>query len=111
MSVEAFCNYDHVVVSPTGRSFEGPTDRALTRLRRRRHVRYSVPASCCCPKSCRPTTSSPSFVAATDGDERPGAVEPPVDVPGFDVIAVWHSSSDKDAAHRWLRGRLAEIIG
>jgi hypothetical protein len=34
--------------------------------------------------------------------------KPPVEVPGFDVIAVWHPRVDKDIAHRWLRSRLAE---
>src|SRR4029077_19200410 len=43
MSVESFCKFDHVLVSPTGGSFEGPTDQALARLRLRRTVRYSVP--------------------------------------------------------------------
>jgi hypothetical protein len=33
----------------------------------------------------------------------------PVEVPGFDVIAVWHPRVDKDIAHQWLRSRLAEI--
>jgi hypothetical protein len=31
----------------------------------------------------------------------------PLEVPGFDVIAVWHPRLDKDPAHRWLRNRLA----
>src|SRR3954451_5032021 len=44
MSIETFCAFDHVLVSPTGGSFEGPTDRALARLGRRRPVRYSVPS-------------------------------------------------------------------
>jgi hypothetical protein len=44
ISLETFCSYDHVLVSPTGGSFEGPTDEALARSRRRRTVRYSVPS-------------------------------------------------------------------
>ena len=35
---------DHVLVSPTGGSFEGPTDEVLARIGRRRSVRYSVPS-------------------------------------------------------------------
>ena len=27
MTIERLCNYDHVLVSPTGGSFEGPADR------------------------------------------------------------------------------------
>jgi DNA-binding transcriptional LysR family regulator len=44
MTIDGFCSYDHILVSPTGGSFEGPTDQALARLRRRRTVRYSVPS-------------------------------------------------------------------
>jgi len=36
-------------------------------------------------------------------------LEPPIEIPGFDVIAAWHPRVDKDAAHQWLRTRLVEI--
>src|SRR5262245_35520868 len=44
MTIESFCSYDHILVSPAGGSFDGPADQALARLRRRRVVRYSVPS-------------------------------------------------------------------
>ena len=44
LTAERLCNYDHVLVSPTGGSFEGPTNQALARLRLRRKVGYSVPS-------------------------------------------------------------------
>jgi DNA-binding transcriptional LysR family regulator len=37
-------------------------------------------------------------------------LKPPVEIPGFDVIAVWHPRTDKDVAHRWLRHRLRETV-
>ena len=43
-----------------------------------------------------------------DNNKRLVVLKPPVEVPGFDVIAVWHPRVDKDIAHRWLRSRLAE---
>jgi hypothetical protein len=33
----------------------------------------------------------------------------PVDVHGFDVIAVWHPRVDEDIAHRWLRSHMVKI--
>jgi hypothetical protein len=33
--------------------------------------------------------------------ERP--FEPPISIPGFDVIASWHSLVSRNPAHRWLR--------
>ena len=110
MSVESFCDYDHVLVSPTGGSFEGPTDHALARLRRRRTVRYSVPSFLLLPE----LLLSDDLVAVVPSrllraTERKFVVlKPPVEVPGFDVIAVWHPRTDKDMPHRWLRDRLRE---
>jgi DNA-binding transcriptional LysR family regulator len=112
VSLETFCRYDHVVVSPTGGSFEGPTDRALARLGRRRTVRYSVPSFLLLPDMLQTDdliAVVPSrLLAATDG--RLVQLKPPIDVPGFDVIAVWHPRVDSDAAHRWLRRSLTQIV-
>ena len=109
MTAERFCNYDHVLVSPTGGSFEGPTDRALARLRLRRKVRYSVPSFLLIPDILQ-TDDLVALVPSRllrENDKRLAVLKPPVEVPGFDVIAVWHPRVDKDIAHRWLRDRLA----
>jgi DNA-binding transcriptional LysR family regulator len=110
ISLEAFCSYDHVLVSPTGGSFEGPTDRELARMRRRRTVRYSVPSFLLVPELLQIDdliALVPSRLLRGQG-ERLTLLGSPIDVPGFDVIAVWHPRVDKDAAHRWLRMRLWE---
>lgn len=110
VNVERFCSYDHVLVSPTGGSFEGPTDRALARLRLRRKVRYSVPSFLPIPELLQTDdliALVPARLLRAD-DKRLAVLKPPVEVPGFDVIAVWHPRVDKDPAHRWLRSRLAE---
>ena len=111
MTVERFCNYDHLVVSPTGGSFEGPTDQALARLQLRRKVRYSVPSFLLLPEMLQ-TDDLVALVPSrllSENNKRLVVLNPPVDVPGFDVIAVWHPRIDKDIAHRWLRGRLVNI--
>jgi DNA-binding transcriptional LysR family regulator len=111
MTVERFCNYDHVVVSPTGGSFEGPTDQALARLQLRRKVRYSVPSFLLLPEMLQ-TDDLVALVPSrllSENNKRLVVLNPPVDVPGFDVIAVWHPRVDEDIAHRWLRSRLVKI--
>lgn len=35
--------------------------------------------------------------------------EPPIDVPGFDVIACYHARVSRHPAHRWLRDLLATV--
>jgi DNA-binding transcriptional LysR family regulator len=110
MTVERFCEYDHVLVSPTGGSFEGPADRALSRLRLRRQVRYSVPSFLLLPEILQTddlVALVPSRLLGAD-DRRLVVLKPPVEIPGFEVIAAWHPRVDEDAAHRWLRRRLAE---
>jgi DNA-binding transcriptional LysR family regulator len=111
MTAERFCSYDHVLVSPTGGSFDGPTDRALARLRLRRKVRYSVPSFLLLPDILQ-TDNLVALVPSgllRENDKRLAVLKSPVEVPGFDVIAVWHPRVDKDIAHRWLRGRLAAM--
>ena len=111
MTVERFCSYDHVLVSPTGGSFEGPTDEALARLKLRRKVRYSVSSFLLVPEILQMddlVALVPSRLLRQKNKQLV-VLEPPVEVPGFDVIAVWHPRNDKDQAHRWLRGRLVEI--
>ena len=41
-------------------------------------------------------------------NKRLVVLKPPVEIAGFDVIAVWHPRVDKDISHHWLRSRLAE---
>jgi len=111
MTASRLCSYDHVLVSPTGGSFEGPVDLALARLGLRRSVRYSVPSFLLVPDILQ-TDDLIAFVPARllrEGNEQLAVLKPPVEIPGFDVIGVWHPRVDKDAAHRWLRGRLAAI--
>ena len=65
MTVERLCNYDHVLVSPTGGSFEGPTDQALARLQATAqgsllraelpaHARDIADGRSCCARSISP---------------------------------------------------------
>jgi DNA-binding transcriptional LysR family regulator len=110
MTVERFCQYDHVLVSPTGGSFEGPTDQALARLKLRRRVRYSVPSFLLMPEILQ-TDDLIALVPSRllrENVTRLVVLKPPIEVQGFDVIAVWHARVDKDVAHRWLRRRLVE---
>jgi DNA-binding transcriptional LysR family regulator len=37
-------------------------------------------------------------------------VEPPVDVPGFEMLMLWHERSHRDPAHQWLREYLVDSV-
>ena len=110
-TLESFCSFDHVLVSPTGGSFEGPTDLALARLGLRRKVRYSVPSFLLVPELLQ-TDDLVALVPSRllrKNDRSLVVLEPPIKIPRFDVIAAWHPRVDKDVAHRWLRTRLADL--
>ena len=109
MTVERLCEYDHVVVSPTGGSFEG--DQAFARLQQRRKVRYSLSTFLLIPEILQ-TDDLVALVPSRllgQNNKRLFVRELPFQVPGFEVIAVWHPRNDRDKAHRWLRSRLAAV--
>ena len=109
-SLDDFCRFEHVLVSPTGGAFTGPADAALARLGRERRVRTSVPTFLLVPAMLEAedllAVLPRHLVAGRSGRLR--LRPPPFAIPGFDVVAVWHSRVHDDPAHRWLRGRLAQ---
>lgn len=37
-------------------------------------------------------------------------VEPPIEVPGYEMCMLWHERSHRDPAHRWLREQIARAV-
>jgi len=111
VKLDDFLSYDHVVVSPSDGSFEGPTDKALHELGRERRVALSIPSFLVLSD----VLESDDLIALVPRrllERRYQHLQPidlPLEVPGFDVIAVWHARTHFDPAHRWLRNRLAEV--
>jgi DNA-binding transcriptional LysR family regulator len=110
LTLDDFCRFEHVLVSPSGGAFAGPADAALARLGRERRVRNSVPTFLLVPQMLEVedliAVLPRHLVAGRAG--RLYLHSPPLEIPGFDVIAVWHPRVHDDSAHRWLRSRLAQ---
>lgn len=110
LTLEEFCRYEHVLVSPTGGAFTGPADAALARLGRERKVRTSVPTFLLVPQMLEVE----DLLAVLPRRLVAGRVNrlvlrpPPLEITPFDVVAVWHPRVQEDPGHRWLRERLAE---
>lgn len=106
-----FCRYDHLLVSPTGGSFAGPTDEALRGLGASRNVAVSLPSF----HVLLDVVRTMDFIAMVPerllhGRRRDFRVfEPPLAIPGFDVIACWHDRLGRSPAHRWMRDLLATV--
>jgi DNA-binding transcriptional LysR family regulator len=110
VTLEQFCNHPHVVVSPTEGRFIGPTDQALAQMGRRRRVVLSVSGFLILSEILK----TDDLIAVVPERVLAGrmtglrAFTPPVAVPGFSVIALWHARLQKDPAHRWMRELLAQ---
>ena len=110
-TLREFCRHDHLLVSPTGGSFTGPADEALSRLGATRNVAHSLPSF----HVLLDVVRTVDFVALVPEQMLLGrrrdfrTFEPPIAMPGIDVIACWHARVGRHPAHRWLRELLATV--
>jgi DNA-binding transcriptional LysR family regulator len=110
-TVAQFCQLDHVIVSPDGGGFHGVTDAALAASGLTRRVVLSVPHFL----FVRSVLESSDLVAMLPErlvrDTRTlRVVEPPVQVPGYEMSMLWHERSHRDPAHQWLREHIARAV-
>lgn len=111
VDLDTFASLEHVVVSPRGGGFSGPTDGALQAHHRSRHVALSVASFLIVPEIVAQSdlvAVVPERLVRGRGD---GLLvrEPPVSVPGFTMGLVWHERTTAHPAHRWFRDTLAGI--
>lgn len=106
-----FCRLDHVIASPVGGGFHGVTDTALAELGMTRNVALSVSHF----MFLAAVLASTDLVAMVPsrlvrGNPALRIVEPPIEVPGFEMLMLWHERMHRDPAHRWLRERIARSL-
>ncbi|MDO6386644.1 LysR family transcriptional regulator [Uliginosibacterium sp. 31-12] len=112
LSLDAFCALEHALVSYTGGGFSGVTDVALAQLGRTRRVSLSVQSFLVLPEILRAS----DLVAVLPRRLVAGLAglvlcEPPLAIPGFTKLLVWHPRSHSDPGQRWLRELLVERCG
>ncbi|TNC71688.1 LysR family transcriptional regulator [Rubellimicrobium roseum] len=111
--LDLFCGLRHVLASPDGR-MQGMGDAALARLGRARHVAMTLPNF---SGVCRVVEASDLVALVPGHAARAGigrgtlrAHVPPVELPPVPIAMVWHRRDAAAPAHRWMRGRIAEIL-
>jgi DNA-binding transcriptional LysR family regulator len=106
-----FCKMEHVIVSPDGGGFHGVTDAVLAERGLARRVALSVPHFLFLARVLA-HTDLVAMVPSRLMRDNPGlqAVEPPVDVPGFEMLMLWHERVHRDPAHQWLRDHIAASV-
>jgi DNA-binding transcriptional LysR family regulator len=99
---------EHVIMSPEGGGFQGGTDSALARLDLTRRVVLSV-QSFLLLTSVLARTDLVALLPSRLLADAPGlrAVEPPLEVPGFEMLMLWPERVHRDPGHKWLRDHLA----
>ncbi|WDH32870.1 LysR family transcriptional regulator [Pseudomonas chlororaphis] len=103
-SLAQFAKLEHVVVSPDGGGFQGVTDSALGEVGLTRRVVLSVPHFLFV-LSALASTDLVAMLPARLVRDNPAlkVVEPPLEVPGYDLAMLWHERCHRDPAHQWLR--------
>jgi len=112
LTPEAFCRLEHVIVSPKGAGFRGPTDVQLERAGMQRRVALSVAHFLLVPEVIACTDFVAMLPSRLMADRREAfhVGPPPLPVPGFEIHLVWHERSQNDPAHVWLREQIVDCV-
>lgn len=104
LSLERFAELEHAIVSPDGGGFAGVTDQALASLGLQRRVVLSVPHFLFL-RAALMQTDLVAMVPLRLVQGEPGLMlaEPPLPVPGYEMVMLWPERLHRDGAHRWLR--------
>ncbi|MDR6449388.1 LysR family transcriptional regulator [Paraburkholderia sp. 22099] len=106
-----FRKLEHVIVSPDGGGFVGITDQVLAKAGLTRKVVLSVPHFLFAISALASTdlvAMVPARLVRGTGALR--TVEPPVEVPGYEMAMLWHERAHRDPAHQWLREHIAASV-
>jgi DNA-binding transcriptional LysR family regulator len=112
VTLATFCQLDHIVVSPEGGGFKGPTDVLLEARRRKRRVVLSVPHFLLVPDLVRQSDMVAMLPSRLIAGRTQGlqVLEAPVQPPGFDMAMAWHERVHADPAQAWLREQVTSVM-
>jgi DNA-binding transcriptional LysR family regulator len=110
-TLEQFCELDQVIVSPDGGGFQGVTDKALTQVGLTRRVVLSVPHFLFVRSVVESTDMVAMLPSRLVRDARAlEVVEPPLEVPGYEMSMLWPERVHRDPAHQWLREFIVKAL-
>ncbi|QBE61875.1 LysR family transcriptional regulator [Pseudoduganella lutea] len=111
LTLAEFCELEHVMVSPDRGGFHGVTDDALAKAGLQRKVVLSVPHFLLMMSVLASTDLVAMLPSRLVRNTRTlQVIEPPVDVPGYEMVMLWHERSHRDPAHQWLREVIATPV-
>lgn len=112
LTLDTFLELPHALVSPRGES-GGIVDDALALQGKRRRVAAEIPHFLVAPYVIRETDLvltlaervARIFVPALGLRQLP----PPLELPSFSMVLLWHERQHADPAQRWLRDLVVEV--
>jgi DNA-binding transcriptional LysR family regulator len=110
VTLDGFCAFSHLLVSPNRGDFHGPTDDALAKLGRKRAVALVVPSF----SVVGALLEASDLIAvlprrlAQLSRRQLYVFDPPLPIKGFSFRAFWPDRLDADAMQQWFRGKVFE---
>lgn len=110
-TLDQFCQLEFVLISPDGGGFSAATDSALAKLGRKRRVALSVPHFLFMLE----VLASSDLVAVLPerlvrNTPHLRVFTPPLEIPGFDILMLWHQRLHRDPAQQWLRQQIVASL-
>ena len=113
LDLETFVALPHLLISPTGEG-QGLVDLALAELGRQRRVVARVASFVAAPfvaaRSDLVLTAPVGILEAAALYAPLRLFVPPVKLPSDGATMLWHERWQRDAAHRWLREMMSEVM-
>jgi DNA-binding transcriptional LysR family regulator len=111
LTLEKFCNLEHIMVSVPGSGFSARIDEALAKLGRKRRSRLAVPHFLLVPEIVARSdmiSGLPERLARGYANKL-RIFQPPLEIEGFTVGQIWHERNQREPAQRWLRDVVLEL--
>ncbi len=105
VDLDAFCDCEHLIVSPYKGDSTGPTDLALARIGRARRIGLVIPSFEVAGAVLEQTDLMavlPERTLATK-TRNLHVFLPPLDIKGFTLMSVWTERVQEDPLHSWFR--------
>jgi DNA-binding transcriptional LysR family regulator len=112
IDIDAYCDADHVLISPGG-DLRGVVDSQLEAMGRSRRVILGLPAFLPALAAVAASDALVTLPARVAQAFAPGfgltTAKPPVPVRAFPVSVFWHRRNDTDPRTSWIRQQLREL--
>ncbi len=112
MTIDDFCGFEHLFVSPLGGDFRGDVDTALAAMNRARRVIVSVPSVLVATRILETTNFVGVFSESLARREAHAlrSYPLPLDIGKLQLVLAWHERTHVNPAHQWFRERIVEAM-